>query len=645
MAGLIIRDGIFAMPVRLKLLNGCRLPNWNNTMHGHQATKALVQSATTQGKQPVRSKEEIMDFFNNVSIKTRLWLIMCFMALMILIGGGVGLAGIVMADKALETTYKDSLEPTRMISRIMLLMGDNRAHVMLGLQHNPENPFSKMHDHPLATHTEVIVKNRDEITTLVAEYKKRNLTAEEQELADNYATARALYVNEGLMPAVAALQVADYQKANEILLQKINPYYETANAQAAALLQKILETARTKYDNAEERYIRIRNAVIGSTLLGILLVTIAATLLIRSIMRPLNRAVGHFKDIAQGNLNEIIAVSGKDEIGQVLGALATMQEKLKVIIGELDCLASTDKLTGSWNRRRLEETVRNEMDRLKRYDHPLCIMVLDVDFFKKINDRYGHGVGDQVLVELAAQIRSSLRTSDSLTRWGGEEFVVLCPNTTLSTAALLAERLRKKIASANFPGAENITVSVGVAECVSGETWEQWFHRADEALYRAKSGGRNQVQIAPETPSRTSVGENIAASFVQLVWHAAYKSGNEVIDREHQGLFNDANELLAAILSGRPADEVKILIDTLTRDVVKHFQDEIAILATAGYPGVAEHAAIHRALVDDAAMLVDRFHAGTLGIGELFNFLAHDLVAKHMLGADREFFPYLESQH
>ena len=604
------------------------------------SVRALIQltATTCPGK--------VMHFFNNTSIKARLWLIMCFMGLGLLIEGGLGLSGIVMADKALGTAYRDSLEPTRMVSRIMLLMGDNRTQVMLWLQHKANGPTPELHnDDPLMTPTAVIAKNRDEITALVAEYKKRNLTAEEQELADRYAAARALYVDEGLMPAVAALQAADYRKANQILLQKINPHYETANAEAAALLQKILETAKTNYDNAEKRYALIRNIVIGSILLGLLLGITAATLLIRSIMRPLNSAVGHFKDIAEGNLSENITVSGRDEIGQVLGALAAMQGKLKVIIEELDLLASTDKLTGSWNRRRLEETVKNEMDRLKRYDHPLCMMMFDIDFFKKINDQYGHGTGDLVLIALAALIRESLRTSDSLTRWGGEEFVVLCPNTTLSTAALLAERLRNKIASESFPEVKHVTVSVGIAECVSGETFEQWFKRADEALYRAKSGGRNQVQVAPETPNRIGVGENVAANFVQLVWRTSYESGNEVIDREHQSLFNDANELLTAILSGRPADEVKILVDTLTRDTAKHFQDEEAILAAIGYPGVAEHASIHRKLVKDATMLVDRFHAGTLGVGELFNFLAHDVVAKHMLGADREFFPYLEARH
>lgn len=585
-----------------------------------------------------------MNFLYNVSIKTRLWLIMCSMALMMLVGGGVGLAGIVMANRALDAAYKDSLEPTRMVNRIMHLMGENRAQVMLWLQHNAEDHSSEMHsDDPSITHTGTIFKNRDEITTLVAEYRKRNLTEEEQKLADKYAAARDLYVNEGLMPAIAALKAADYKKANRILLQKLNPYYEAANVQAAALLQEILETAKSRYDHAEERYAVIRNVVIGSTLLGFLLVTIAATLLIRSIMQPLNRAISHFKDIAQGNLNENIVVSGKDEIGQVLGELAVMQGKLKIVIGELDLLASTDKLTGSWNRRRLEETVKNEMDRLKRYDHSLCLMVLDIDFFKKVNDRYGHGTGDFVLIELAALVRSSLRTSDALARWGGEEFVVLCPNTMLPTAALLAERLRNKIAGASFPEVGQVTVSVGVAECLPEETFERWFKRADEALYRAKSGGRNQVQIAPETPDRAGTGESAAVSFVQLVWNKSYESGNEVIDHEHQVLFRDANELLAAILSGRPVDMVEVIVNTLIRDVVKHFQDEEAILVKAGYPRVAEHAAIHRKLADNAVMLVEKFHAGTLGVGELFNFLAHDVVAKHILGADREFIPYLEA--
>jgi diguanylate cyclase (GGDEF)-like protein len=422
------------------------------------------------------------------------------MALMILFGGAIGLTGIAMTDNAMESTYKDSLQPTSMITRIMQLMDENRVLIMLGLQQDPKNPHYKIQNYEPSSHTTQIIKNRDEITALIEEYKKRKLTGEEQDLAYLYTIARTQYVNEGLIPAVASLQAADYQKANEILLNKINPYYKAANLRAANLLQKIRETARKNYEDASERFILIRNVLIYGTLLGILFVSISATLLIRSIVRPLNSAVLHFKQIAKGNLDENISISSQDEIGQVLSELAAMQGKLKIMISELDRLASTDKLTGAWNRRRFEETVETEMDRLRRYGQRLSLMILDVDHFKKINDDYGHPVGDQVLVDLSNTIRSSLRASDSLTRWGGEEFVILCPNTTAKIVSNLAERLRKKIATVNFKEVGNITVSFGVAECGPSETWEQWLHRADEALYLAKSGGRDQVKTVKRPP-------------------------------------------------------------------------------------------------------------------------------------------------
>ncbi len=200
---------------------------------------------------------------------------------------------------------------------------------------------------------------------------------------------------------------------------------------------------------------------------------------------------------------------------------------LQAALGELDRLASTDKLTGTWNRRRLEEVVRKEMDCRARDDRPLSLLALDVDFFKAINDCHGHGTGDRVLVDLAALLAATLRTSDSLTRWGGEEFVVLCPDTALDTAFLLAERLRQSVAKADFAQAGRITVSIGIAECLPGETWEQWFQRADAALYRAKAGGRNQVQFAPESPSCGSAGEEAAARVIPPGWQGRYESSRE----------------------------------------------------------------------------------------------------------------------
>ncbi|OIN92772.1 MAG: hypothetical protein AUJ20_06180 [Comamonadaceae bacterium CG1_02_60_18] len=331
-----------------------------------------------------------------------------------------------------------------------------------------------------------------------------------------------------------------------------------------------------------------------------------------------------------------------DKLQQSLEQLQRTNQKLQQTLAELSKQASTDQLTGAWNRRRLEETIANEMDRLKRYDHPLSMVMLDIDFFKKINDLHGHLVGDQVLVTLTKVLQSNLRAIDTLTRWGGEEFVVLCPNTTLATVTLLAERLRASVANTSFALVGQVTISLGVAECLASETWQDWLKRADAALYRAKEGGRNQVQVAPEPTGSDDRAQAMTAGLLHLSWHAAYECGHPVIDEQHRGLFADANQLLAAVLSARPKAEVATLVNALVAHVVQHFKDEEGIIRAAGYPGFAAHATIHRALVDKAVALVKHFDADTLSVGELFQFLARDVVANHMLGADRQFFAYLQ---
>ena len=424
------------------------------------------------------------------------------MAVLILFVGVIGLNGIAMTNGSLDRIYKDSLKPTNIINRIMLLMDENRIHIMLGLQYDPKNHYPKKENNKdsVYIHTAAITKNLSEITILLEKYKKRELTREEQNITNLYSIAHTQYVNDGLILAAKALKEKDFQKSSEIFLNKINPYYKNASLRANVLLQKIDEIAKINYKKASERFTHIRNILIFGTILGILFTSIAAILLIRSIVRPLNKAVTYFKHISEGNMNENISVSSQDEIGQVLSGLAAMQGKLKILISELDQLARTDELTGAWNRRRFEETIETEMDRLRRYGQRLSLMILDVDHFKKINDLYGHSIGDQVLIDLSNTIRSSLRVSDSLTRWGGEEFIILCPNTTVETVSKLAERLRKEVSSIKFQEVENITLSFGVAECGAEETWEQWLHRADKALYLAKSGGRDRVKTNKRTP-------------------------------------------------------------------------------------------------------------------------------------------------
>ena len=131
---------------------------------------------------------------------------------------------------------------------------------------------------------------------------------------------------------------------------------------------------------------------------------------------------------------------------------------------------------------------------------------------------------------------------------------------------------------------------------------------------------------------------------MRLVWHGAYECGHASIDNEHIRLFRDANEFLSKILSGCALQETVSTAETLVRDVLQHFQHEEAIITNAGYPRAVEHAAIHRELVDHARALLERYRSGNAGVGDIFQFLAHDVIAKHMLGADRDFFPYLRNQ-
>lgn len=160
---------------------------------------------------------------------------------------------------------------------------------------------------------------------------------------------------------------------------------------------------------------------------------------------------------------------------------------------ELERLASHDKLTGLYNRRKLDEMLAQEVLRAERYGRPLSLILIDIDHFKKVNDTYGHPVGDAVLAESASRLTRTLRTSDIAGRWGGEEFLVICPETAGDTAVVLAERLRSAYCERTFETAGALSASFGVASHRHGLSTEEVLRHADQALYRAKRAGRNRV--------------------------------------------------------------------------------------------------------------------------------------------------------
>jgi diguanylate cyclase (GGDEF)-like protein len=176
--------------------------------------------------------------------------------------------------------------------------------------------------------------------------------------------------------------------------------------------------------------------------------------------------------------------------------LAVANTRIQQALDAIGHVAATDSLTGMWNRRWLEKNAAVEISRARRYRQPLSLILLDIDQFKRVNDRLGHAAGDAVLIELAGVIRDQIRTSDSLTRWGGEEFVILAPSTTLEGAAHLAEKVRCAVGEHPFGGAGYVTVSMGVSDLADDERLDDFIAAADAALYRAKQGGRNRVEIA-----------------------------------------------------------------------------------------------------------------------------------------------------
>lgn len=177
-------------------------------------------------------------------------------------------------------------------------------------------------------------------------------------------------------------------------------------------------------------------------------------------------------------------------------------EKLSQLIQELEQLSRTDALTGCVNRRYFQECLNTELDRAHRYGRPCSLIMLDIDWFKKINDSFGHAAGDEALKEVVRKIGDTVRRQDIVGRLGGEEFVVLMPETGLDSALATAERIRKAIATKPvcFDGIEiPLTVSAGVALMSADEksdSADSLLHRADQCLYQAKSAGRNCVMPA-----------------------------------------------------------------------------------------------------------------------------------------------------
>lgn len=196
----------------------------------------------------------------------------------------------------------------------------------------------------------------------------------------------------------------------------------------------------------------------------------------------------------------------RDNDGQINRLFITVQDVTEFVLYEhrLTEMTRIDSLTGLYNRRFLAQRLEEEILRCKRHGHSLCLMMIDIDHFKQINDTHGHLCGDTVLRHISRSLRDMFRKSDVVARFGGEEFVCMLPETSLDMAVILAERCRENIANSK-PACANkqltVTISIGVTNISTRETTDSLLKRADDAMYQAKISGRNCCVILPANPS------------------------------------------------------------------------------------------------------------------------------------------------
>jgi diguanylate cyclase (GGDEF)-like protein len=240
--------------------------------------------------------------------------------------------------------------------------------------------------------------------------------------------------------------------------------------------------------------LELRDCLIMFIAVIVLFVLGAGFVLSRNITKPIVRLSQAVTEVGNGGLDVKVEITSKDEIGQLTGVFNKMVRKLKELQDELRTTAAVDALTGAYNRKKIEQLLEGEIERARRYNSPLSLILFDLDHFKIVNDTYGHLSGDYVLKTVIGIIQDHIRKTDLLGRWGGEEFMLLAPETGIEQATEFAEKIRQQVELFAYQKVGTITISSGLTEFKVGDTIDSLIMRADNALYKAKRNGRNRVE-------------------------------------------------------------------------------------------------------------------------------------------------------
>lgn len=417
--------------------------------------------------------------FRNQSLQTRFRVAMGIVLIpliVVAVGSGVFLqhAGGALDQVVEQPVYKlqKTSQLQNLIRRAQALLKDyaNTAHYPLRAQFESEVQAVE------TTFIEILGK------PLLVPQEYALLSNARREWNETIANARILFTSN---PPKAASHLLD-QNVDRILfsLDRIHDtFYSEIGAQ------------RARINEVKGRFLLIVIAAVG---FGLIIAIIGAVLLTRSVLVPLREFEKGMEHFANDNLSYRLTPNSHDELGRLAREFNTMAERLMQHQHKLEELSIRDGLTDLYNRREFDNRLQEEMLRARRYNKPFSVLMLDIDHFKNVNDRYGHQAGDEILIAVADLVRLSVRPVDVACRYGGEELAVILPETTKEGARVVAERIRHTVEESltATPQGDTIqvTVSIGLATFPhDGDTGAQLIGAADRALYLAKQEGRNLV--------------------------------------------------------------------------------------------------------------------------------------------------------
>ncbi|PKO88576.1 MAG: hypothetical protein CVU16_13680 [Betaproteobacteria bacterium HGW-Betaproteobacteria-10] len=293
------------------------------------AAEAIYSAAGQKGALPRSSK-------SSITLRARLWATMALMLVAILAVGILGSIGMTESNNELSHLYKSKLLPSNRANDAMELLADNRSQIMLALQHNPDNPNAKLHDHPLSQHLDKMRDNTAKVDTIFAELKQSTLaSAKEQEILTQFDAVRQRYIKEAIEPASEKLQAGNYEEANKLLLSKANPLYAEISQTGNSMINLLAQDAEQEFANSLQRYETERNIIIGLIVFALAVGLLASIFLVKAIVSPIRLAMAHFDRISEGKLTDDIDISGRDETGLLLCNLATMQGTVKAMLDQI----------------------------------------------------------------------------------------------------------------------------------------------------------------------------------------------------------------------------------------------------------------------------------------------------------------------